>query len=75
VQSAVGAGLGPVAREFLAWKEQLLPRRPMSEAISYTLSQWQELNVFSVDGAVPIDINVIECGMKLDIIAIMEISA
>jgi hypothetical protein len=47
----------------------------MAEAISYTLSQWQELNVFSVDGAVPIDNNVIERGMKLDIIAIMEISA
>ncbi len=29
---------------FLAWKEQLLPRDPMADAISYALSQWRELN-------------------------------
>ena len=36
----------------------------MAEAIQYGLSQWQELNVFSSDGALPIDNNVSEREMK-----------
>jgi transposase len=50
--------------KFLAWKEKLLPKHPMAEAINYALSQWAELNVFSTDGAVPIDNNVSEREMK-----------
>ena len=49
---------------FLTWKEQLLPKHPMAEAVNYTLGQWQELNVFCSDGAVPIDNNVSEREMK-----------
>jgi hypothetical protein len=48
----------------LQWKEQLLPKHPMAEAINYALGQWQELNVFSTDGAVPIGNNVSEREMK-----------
>lgn len=48
----------------LAWKEQLLPRHPIAEAIQYALGQWSELNVFCTDGAVPIDNNVSEREMK-----------
>jgi transposase len=48
----------------LTWKEQLLPRHPTAEAISYALSQWTELNVFCSDGAVPVDNNVSEREMK-----------
>jgi len=48
----------------LTWKEQLLPRHPMAEAVSYALSQWTELNVFCSDGAVSIDNNVSEREMK-----------
>ena len=48
----------------LEWKQQLLPRHPMAEAINYALGQWQELNVFCRDGAVPIDNNVSEREMK-----------
>ena len=48
----------------LEWKQQLLPKHPMAEAINYALGQWQELNVFSTDGAVPIDNNVSEREMK-----------
>jgi len=36
----------------------------MAEAINYALGQWNELNVFSTFGAVPIDNNVSECEMK-----------
>jgi len=49
---------------FIAWKEQLLPKHPMTEALNYALGQWQELNVFSSDGAVAIDNNVSEREMK-----------
>jgi len=56
--------LAALREKFLDWKEQLLPRHPMAEAIHYALSQWQELNVFSRDGAVSIDNNVSEREMK-----------
>jgi len=46
------------------WKEQLLPKHPMAEAVNYTLHQWKELNVFATDGAVPIDNNASEREMK-----------
>jgi transposase len=56
--------LAELREKFLDWKEQLLPRHPIAEAISYALSQWQELNVFACDGAVSIDNNVSEREMK-----------
>ena len=46
------------------WKEQSLPKHPMAEAVSYALGQWDELNVFCSDGAVPNDNNVSEREMK-----------
>jgi transposase len=58
----------PLLAEFrerlLRWKEQLLPRHPMAEAIQYALAQWSELTVFATDGAIPIDNNVSEREMK-----------
>jgi transposase len=50
--------------KLLDWKEQLLPKHPMAEAVNYALSQWDELNVFCFDGAVPIDNNGSEREMK-----------
>jgi transposase len=50
--------------KLLAWKEQLLPKHPMAEAINYALGQWSELTVFLDDPAVPIDNNVSEREMK-----------
>jgi transposase len=50
--------------KFFDWKEQLLPKHPMAEAIKYALGHWEELNVFLSDGAVPIDNNVSEREMK-----------
>ena len=46
------------------WKQQLLPKHSMAEALNYVLNQWAELNVFCSDGAVPIDNNVSEREMK-----------
>ncbi len=56
--------LAELRRKFLTWKEQLLPKHPMAEAVNYALSQWEELSVFTTDGAVPIDNNVSEREMK-----------
>ena len=56
--------LAELRRKLLTWKEQLLPKHPMAEAVNYALSQWEALNVFTTDGAVPIDNNVSEREMK-----------
>ena len=56
--------LAELRQKLLAWKEQLLPKHPMAEAVNYTLGQWEELTVFTRDGAVPIDNNVSEREMK-----------
>src|SRR5450432_2057365 len=56
--------LAPLREKLLEWKEQLLPKHPMAEAVNYALGQWTELNVFCSDGAVDIDNNVSEREMK-----------
>jgi hypothetical protein len=56
--------LAQLHRKLLIWKEQLLPKHPMADAVNYTLSQWDALTVFTTDGAVPIDNNVSEREMK-----------
>lgn len=56
--------LAKLREKLLGWKEQLLPKHPMAEAINYALNQWAELNVFCSDGAVPMDNNVSEREMK-----------
>jgi transposase len=56
--------LAQIRQKLLLWKEQLLPKHPMAEAIQYALSQWQEMNVYCSDGAVSIDNNASEREMK-----------
>jgi transposase len=56
--------LAQLRERLLTWKEQLLPKHPMAEAVNYALSQWAALNVFCSDGAVRIDNNVSEREMK-----------
>jgi transposase len=56
--------LARLYEKLLLWKEQLLPKHPMAEAVNYALGQWQELNVFCSDGAVAIDNNASEREMK-----------
>jgi len=56
--------LAELHSRLLVWKEQLLPRHPMAEAIQHAFTQWNELNVFCRDGAVPIDNNISEREMK-----------
>src|SRR6202162_385456 len=56
--------LATLREKLLEWKEQLLPKHPMADAINYALNQWAELTVFCSDGAVPMDNNVSEREMK-----------
>jgi transposase len=56
--------LAELRERLLTWKEQLLPKHPMAEAVNYILGQWAELTVFASDGGVPIDNNVSEREMK-----------
>ncbi|HVA64747.1 MAG TPA: IS66 family transposase [Terriglobales bacterium] len=56
--------MATLRERMLAWKPTLLPKHPMAEAIGYVLNQWEPLNVFLADGAVPIDNNVSEREMK-----------
>jgi len=56
--------LAELREKFFDWKEQLLPKHPMAEAISYALGHWEEFNVVVSDGAVAIDNNVSEREMK-----------
>ncbi len=56
--------LAELHRKLLIWKEQLLPKHVMADAVDYTLGQWEALTVFTTDGAVPIDNNVSEREMK-----------
>jgi transposase len=48
----------------LAWKQQLLPKHPMAQAVGYLLNQWKPLNAFLADGAIPIHNNLAEQQMK-----------
>jgi transposase len=56
--------LASLRDKLLGWRDQLLPKHPMAQAINYTLNQWAELTVFAADGAVPIDNNASEREMK-----------
>jgi transposase len=63
-QSQSAPVLAQLRQKLLSWKEQLLPKHPMAEAVNYALGQWTELNTFCFDGAVPIDNNISEREMK-----------
>jgi transposase len=48
----------------LAWREQLLPKHPVAQAVAYVLNQWKPLTAFLGDGAIALDNNVAEREMK-----------
>ena len=52
-------------RENLAgWKNQLLPKHPLAQALGYIQNQWGPLTVFTRDGSIPIHNNLAEQQMK-----------
>jgi transposase len=50
--------------KLLGWRETLLPKHPVAQAIGYALNQWEPLSVFATDGAVALDNNAAEREMK-----------
>jgi transposase len=56
--------LAMLKQKLHGWRDELLPKHPMNQAVGYALNQWTELNVFASDGAVRIDNNVSERQMK-----------
>jgi transposase len=56
--------LSQLREKIIDWKQELLPKHPMRDALNYIWNQWDELNVFCSDGAVPMDNNVSEREMK-----------
>ena len=56
--------LDALHQRLLGWKEKLLPKHPVAQAIGYVLNQWGPLSVFIADGAVAIDNNLAEREMK-----------
>jgi hypothetical protein len=63
-QSQSSPILQQLHERLLTWKDQLLPKHPMAEAVNYTLNQWPALSVFASDAAVSIDNNVSEREIK-----------
>ena len=56
--------IGLLHQRLLAWKQQLLPKHPMAQAVAYVLNQWGPLTAFLADGAVAIHNNLAEQEMK-----------
>jgi transposase len=56
--------LDALHQSFQAWRQKLLPKHPVAQAIGYALNQWEPLSVFLHDGAVAIDNNAAEREMK-----------
>ena len=56
--------LGALHDKLWVWREKLLPKHPVAQAIGYVLNQWQPLNVFTTDPAVALDNNLAEREMK-----------
>jgi transposase len=50
--------------KLLGWREQLLPKHPVAQAVAYVLNQWKPLTSFLADGAIALDNNVAEREMK-----------
>jgi hypothetical protein len=59
----------PVLAEFRAWLESaqrdVLPKRPVGQAIRYVLPRWDGLTRYCHDGALAIDNNVAERTVRL----------
>lgn len=66
--------LATLKEKLFAWRDQVLPKHPMAQAVAYALNQWSELSVFAgmstalsdpaAFGRVPIDNNARELETK-----------
>jgi transposase len=56
--------LAALKDRLLTWRDALIPKHPMAQAVGYALNMWNELSALAADGAIPIDNNVSEREMK-----------
>ena len=56
--------IGQLQEKSAAWKNQLLPKHPLAQALGYVQNQWGPLTVFTRDGTIPIHNNLAEQQMK-----------
>ena len=56
--------LAQLQEKSAAWKNQLLPKHPLAQALGYMQNQWGPLTVFTRDGTIPIHNNLAEQQMK-----------
>lgn len=58
----------PILADFKTWLEGLqasvLPKSPMGQAVTYTMNQWDALNVYTTDGELNIDNNISENALR-----------
>jgi transposase len=58
----------PILKEFKEWLEEqqlkTTPKSPIGKAIGYTLNRWAKLTVYSTDGNISIDNNLIENAIR-----------
>lgn len=58
----------PLMAQLHAWlreqEDMIPPQSALGKAISYTLNQWDELNVFLTDACIPVDNNASERGLR-----------
>jgi len=61
-----------ILNEFKQWLQQqaaaVLPQSALGEAISYTLKQWESLNLFLEDGDIPLDNNRTEHALRQQVL-------
>jgi len=61
-----------ILNEFQQWLHQqadiVLPQSALGEAVSYTLKQWQSLNLFLEDGDIPLDNNRTEHALRQQVL-------
>jgi transposase len=56
--------LAALRERLVAWKEDLLPKHPVAQAVGYVLNQWGPLTAFTADPAIRLDNNLAEQQMK-----------
>ena len=56
--------IGQLQEKSAAWKNHLLPKHPLAQALGYMQNQWGPLTVFTRDGTIPIHNNLAEQQMK-----------
>ncbi len=56
--------LAALHERLVAWKQDLLPKHPVAQAVGYVLNQWGPLTAFTADPAIRLDNNLAEQQMK-----------